>query len=190
MATQDEQGNQGNTTQSTQAAGNADGGNGAGATQALTWETWLEGQDEQVRTLIQKQTEGLLNTVKATRSERDDLAKQIKDLAKKQAEGSDARRALDEMSAKLETTERRAAFMEEAIKPEVQCKNPRAAFLLAEAENLFTKRGDPDWAAIKAAAPELFGTVSANANAGTGTQKPPTPAQNMNDFIRKASGRK
>lgn len=154
------------------------------------WETWFEAQDATVKELYKQHSEGLLNTVKATRLERDALAKQIKDLAKSQAEGSDARKALDAMGEKLELTERRAAFLEDAMKPEVQCRNPRAAWLLADAGGHFDKHGRPNWTAIKAEAPELFGVAIAQANAGVGTGKPPTPAQNMNAFIRAAAGRK
>jgi hypothetical protein len=154
-----------------------------------TWEEYLEGQDEKVKALYTSHSEALLNTVKATRDERDAFKKQIKELAKNQADGSEAKTQLEAMSAQLEKTERRADFLESAMRPDVQCKNARAAWVLAEAENLFDKKGQPDWASIKAAAPELFGQTVANANAGQGTQKPPSPHQNMNSFIRKAAGR-
>jgi chemotaxis protein histidine kinase CheA len=154
-----------------------------------SFEEFLEKQDEGIKALYTSHSEALLNTVKATRDERDALKKQIKELAKGQAEGSEARRQLEEMGAQLEKTERRAAFLEDAMKPEIQCKNARAAWLLADAEGLFDKKGNPDWAAIKREAPELFGAPVANANAGQGTQTPPDPHQNMNAFIRKAAGR-
>ena len=153
------------------------------------FETWLEGQEPKVKELYTQHSEALLNTVRATRKERDDMAKQIKELAKQTAEGSDARKALDEMSARLEVTERRASFMEEAMKPEIQCRNARAAWLVATSENLFDKKGNPDWNAIKQEAPELFGAITANAQAGAGTASPPPAKKNMNDFIRTAAGR-
>ena len=153
------------------------------------WETWFEAQDATVKELYKQHSEGLLNTVKATRKERDDLSNEIKKLAKGQAEGSDARKALDAMGEKLEATERRAAFLEDAMRPEIQCRNPRAAWLLADAGGHFDKHGRPTWDAIKKEAPELFGVAIAQANAGAGTGKPPTPAQNMNAFIRAAAGR-
>lgn len=156
----------------------------------VDFETWLEGQDASVKELYNHHSEALLNTVRATRKERDDMSKQIKELAKQTAEGSDARKALDEMSVKLEVTERRAAFLEEAMKPEIQCRNPKAAWLLAQAENLFDRKGNPDWNGIKAEAPELFGVPTARAEAGTGTATPPPASKNMNDFIRTAAGRK
>lgn len=155
-----------------------------------TFEEFLEAQPEEVRTLYQSHSEALLNTVKATRDERDQFKKQIKELAKGQAEGSEAKKQLEAMEAQLEKTERRAAFLEDAMKPEIQCKNPRAAWLLAEAEGLFDKKGLPDWAAIKRDAPELFGAPVAKANAGEGTQQPPNPHKDMNAFIRTAAGRK
>jgi hypothetical protein len=159
-----------------------------GATPA-SFETWLDGQDETVKGLVAKRFETLENTVRATREERDTFSKQIKTLAKQQAEGSEAKKQLEELGAQLEKTERRAAFLEEAMKTEIQCRNPRAAYLLAEAENLYDKKGLPDWAAIKREAPELFGTPTANANAGRGTQQPPAKQNDMNSFIRSKGGR-
>jgi hypothetical protein len=164
-------------------------GNGAGGATPLDFDEWIKGQDETVKGLITTRFQNLENTVKATRGERDTLAADIKKLAREQKEGSEAKLQLDKISAQLEATERRAAFLEEALNPAIQCKNARAAWLLADAGNLFTKRGTPDWDAIKAEAPELFGLPTARANAGNGTQQPPSPSQSMNSFIRKASGR-
>lgn len=155
----------------------------------LDFDEWINGQDEAIKGLISTRFQNLENTVKATRGERDGLAADIKKLAKDQKEGSEAKAALEKISAQLEATERRAAFLEEALNPAVQCKNARAAWLLADAGNLFTKRGTPDWDAIRAEAPELFGLPTARANAGNGTQTPPNPSQSMNDFIRKSAGR-
>jgi Arc/MetJ-type ribon-helix-helix transcriptional regulator len=152
-----------------------------------SFEEFLEGQDETVKGLYNSHSEALMNTVRATREERDNFKAQIKELSKTQEEGSAAKIALDEMSARLELSERRSDFLEEAMKPEVQCKNTRAAWLLAQADNLFDRKGRPDWAAIKAAAPELFGKVVAQANAGQGTDTPPPASKSMNDWIR--SGR-
>jgi hypothetical protein len=154
-----------------------------------SFEEFLEGQSEPVKALYNSHSEALLNTVRATRDERDNFAKQIKTLTKGMAEGSEAKTQLEQMSAQLERTERRAAFLEDAMKPELQCRNAKAAWLLAEAGNHFDKKGLPDWQAIKAEAPELFGTPAANANAGNGTGNPPAPQKNMNDFIRKSAGR-
>ena len=154
-----------------------------------TWDSFLDAQDDETKALYASHSEGLLNTVKATRTERDALAKQIKKLAAEQDEGSDARKELDSMSERLEQSERRATFLEEAFKPEVQCRNPKAAWLLAEAGDHFDRRGNPHWDAIKAAAPELFGVKIAKANAGDGTGNPPASAKDMNKWIRTVAGR-
>ena len=154
-----------------------------------SFEAWLEGQDEGIKGLVSKRFETLENTVRATRDERDNLSKQIKTLAKSQAEGSEAKTQLEAISAQLEETERRAAFLEEAYKPELACRNPKAAYLLAKAEGLFDKKGLPDWAALKREAPELFGAPVANANAARGTQNPPAKPSDMNSWIRNKAGR-
>ena len=121
--------------------------------------------------------------------ERNDFSQQIKELAKKVEKGSELEKSLAEISAQLEETEKRASFLEQAILPSVQCRNPRAAWVIAQNEGHFDKAGRPNWDAIKAEAPELFGVVSANANAGAGTGNPPPKTQDMNAFIRAAAGR-
>jgi hypothetical protein len=155
----------------------------------VSFETWLEGQDETVKGLIAARFEKLETTVRTTRDERDNFSKQIKTLAKQQAEGSEAKAQLEQLGAQLEETERRAAFLEEAFNPALQCRNPRAAWTLAKAQDLFDKKGNPDWAALKREAPELFGVPVANANAGNGTGKPPATKNDMNSWIRRTAGR-
>lgn len=154
-----------------------------------TWDAFLEKQPAEVKALYTSHSEGLLNTVKAVRDERDTFKKQLKDLAKNAEAGSEAQKQLEAMTAQLEITERRASFLEDAVKPEIECRNPGAAWVIAKAQDLFTKNGQPDWKQIKSAAPELFGKVIANANAGNGTQQPPAPKQDMNSFIRSKGGR-
>lgn len=160
-----------------------------------TWDDVLKSLPEGRQKLYDGQVQTLLNTVRNTREERDGFKRQLKSLSKSAEEGSDLQKQLDLMTTDLEAADRRAAFMEEAIKPNVQCKNPRAAFLMAEAESLFDKKGNPDWFAIKEAAPELFGAIVGNANAATGTnpndgQSGMSSSRSMNAFIRNAAGRK
>lgn len=121
-------------------------------------------------------------------AKRKEFETQIKTLSKQQAEGSAAKAALEEISVQLQKVEKRALFLEQVTDPAIQCRNPKAAWLLVEAGDFFDKKGNPDFAALKAAAPELFGLPTARANAGTNTQSPPSPTQGMNDFIRKAAG--
>jgi len=154
-----------------------------------TFDAWLEKQDDATKALYEAHVTGLKNTVKSTRQERDDLAKSIKDLQTKAEKGSELEKSLTEFTTKLEAAERRATFAEEAVKPEIGCTNPKAAWLVAQADNLFDRKGNPDWAAIKAAAPELFGKKTPNANGGAGTGTEPPKGANMNNWIRAQAGR-
>jgi len=156
----------------------------------VTFDSWLDGQDDSVKELVNKRFEALTNTVKATRNERDDFRKQLKELSGKAKEGSELRTALDEMGAKLELAELKATFVEEAIKPEIQCKNVKAAWLLAQADGFFDKRGNVNWSGLKSAAPELFGPVIPSGAGGNGRQQENMPSGgDMNTWIRTAAGR-
>jgi hypothetical protein len=157
--------------------------------QALTWEQYLEGQPEEIKKLYGEHTTSLSNAVKATRDERDDLSRQIKDLLPKAEKGSELEASLNEALKKLEISDKRANFAEQAIKPEIGCRNVKAAFALAQASDLFKKNGDPDWDAIKKEAPELFGSLIPDGDGGSGTQDEGKGAVSMNDRIRKATGR-
>ena len=162
------------------------------ATTPPTFDAWLAGQDEATKNLLDGHTKGLQTALASERAAHSDLAKQVKDLAAKAEKGSDAEKTLTELSGKLQVAEARAAFFEEAIKPEVGCTNPTLAFLLAREGQYFSRRGDPDWEAIRKAAPELFrapgGTNrpgSADGGAGGNQQRP----FSMNDAIRRGAGR-
>lgn len=156
-----------------------------------TWDEALAALPEPVRALYEAHTTGLKHTVQATRSERDALKAQLDALTK--ALGKDtpdaAKQLLAEMTGQLEASNRRAAFYEESGKSEIGCTNPKAAFALAQAEGLFDARGNVNWPALKAAAPELFRKTAPPGNAGAGTGNPPLPERNMNAFIRAAAGR-
>jgi uncharacterized protein len=162
------------------------------ADQPIKFDEWLEKQDEKVKTAYKEHTTGLQNTIKATREERDTLSKELKELLPKATKGSELEKSLTEALAKLEVADKRAVFAEEAVKPEIGCTNPKTAWLIAQADNLFDRRGNPDWTAIKAAAPELFGAKKqqSKANGGAGTGQDPPANNTMNDYILKAAGRR
>ena len=155
--------------------------------QPATFESILE-KDPKIKELYEQHTAGLLNTVKATRDERDGLKSQVKDLLAKSEKGSENEKALTETLLKLEATERRAAFVEEAVKPGIDCRNPKAAYAYAVTVDAFDKRGQPDWALLKREAPELFGKSTPPAHGGSGTETPPQ-ANDINSQIRRAAGR-
>ena len=167
------------------------------ATTPTTWDEYVAGlpedQKEIVTGLYNEKNKGLLNTVKATREERDTFATQLRDAAKKAEKGSDVEKMYTEQADQLDKANKRADFYEDA--PNHECKNPKAAFKIATTDNLFTKKGLPDWEAIKEEAPELFGVAVTpprkpvgRGGAGEGTDKRPAAAKGMNDLIREATG--
>jgi hypothetical protein len=152
-----------------------------------TFDEFLAAQPETVRALADNYAGSLKSALNAEREERKTLARQLREATAKAEQGSATAKALEEISSTLAATERRAAFFESASAPGVGCVNPRAAFLVANAEGMFRKSGEPDWQALQAAVPELFRRPG-QANAGAGTGTPPPARQSMNDFIRKAAG--
>lgn len=158
-----------------------------------TFESWLEALPDETKTkakaLYETNVSGLKTALQSEREAKKELSAQLKELLPKVEKGSELEKQLTEMADKAETAERRAQFADEAIKPEIGCRNIKAAYALAVAEKFFDKRGNPEWERIKAAAPELFGTVIANANPGNGTRTTPAAGNNMNAFIRGAAGR-
>lgn len=151
----------------------------------FSFDEWLEEQPDHVKQGYEGHTSGLKTALETERSQRKALASELKKLSGQAEKGSEAEKALGEMSSRLEQAEQRVAFMEEAIRPEIGCSNPKAAFLVAQADNLFKRSGEPDWAAIRAAAPELFGTrKTPPGNAGSGNGSPPAQKADMNSWIR------
>ncbi len=182
------------------AGGNGDGedvddhANDGAVDQPTTWDDYIAGLPEDQQSIVTKlyedKNKNLLNTVRATREERDTFAQQLRDAAKTAGKGSDAEKLYTEQAEKLELANKRADFYEAAS--EHQCRNAKAAFKLATVDDLFDKKGMPDWDKIKEAAPELFGEVKSKpkgkGGAGEGTDKTPAPARTFNDVIRSQAG--
>jgi hypothetical protein len=146
---------------------------------------FIKAQPEKIQLLFESHEKGLKNTVEATRKERDDLSKQLRDAAKNVEKGSKLEAQLQELAGKLDNANARATFYEMA--PLMECRNPKAAFAIMAELDLKTRSGEPDWKSIKEAAPELFGKAGATANAGAGTQQQTLksdPHTVINDFIR------
>lgn len=181
--------NIGNTNQNTDTNNtqNTNTQQAAGATPP-SFDEWLAGADEPVKALINTRFTALENTVKATREERDAITKQLKEILPKAEKGSETEKALNDALGKLEAATKRANFLAEAVKPEIQCKNPAAAYAIALAEDLFTKSGSTDWQRLKASAPELFGIVIPPSDGGNGTGSH-LQDKDMNTAIRRMAGR-
>lgn len=132
-------------------------------------------------TVLEDHNKGLVNTVKATRDERDAALKELKSLAKKIDENSEAGVQLKEAISRAEAAEKKANFLDAASK--VGVKRPTAAYAIANTENLFLEDGQPDWEKIKESVPELFTAQSIKSDAGSGTNK--KPQADFNASIRK-----
>lgn len=158
-------------------------------TTTFDFDAWLGEQPEQVRSGIDSHTAGLKSALQQEREQRKDAIKQLRDMTGKAEQGSELAKQLAEMTTRAEQAEQRTAFFEDAGRAEIACNNPRAAYLIASADGMFTKRGEPDWAAIKAAAPELFGRKTPPGNAGSGNGNQVQPGKDMNNFIRTSAGR-
>jgi sugar-specific transcriptional regulator TrmB len=150
------------------------------------YEVWLETQPDEVKELLKERFESLENTVKATREERDTFKGELKELAKKVTDDSEAGIQISELSKKLELSERKANFIVEAVKN--GATRPTAAYAIATAENLYDDKGNPDWNRIKESVPELFKVTNTSNNAGSGTNKNALPNKNdFNNRVREAA---
>lgn len=154
-----------------------------------TFETWFESQPADVKSLVDSHTNGLKSALDSERQQRKDFEKKLRDAAKKLEEGSESRKAIEDMAGKLSSLEQQADFYDAAH--QAGATNLRLAFLAAQESGLLDpETGKVDFGDLKKQFPELFGTRTAPpGNAGTGTQDQPT-ARSMNDFIRTAAGRR
>jgi hypothetical protein len=167
--------------------GNGDAGTGGGAA-APVFDTWIKGQAPEIQTMLDGHIKGLKSALDSERVSRKDMEKQLRDMAKKAEEGSDAQTKLTEMADQISTADRRASFYEEAHKAGVV--NLKLAYLAATQEELFDRQGRVNFDEMKKSYPELFSRMpltAGNAGAGTGDGQP--NAADMNAKIRRASGR-
>jgi len=153
------------------------------------FEGWLAAKgDDNARALYQQHIAGLQHTVTATRDERDALEQRVTGI--KKMLGTDPEKAkseMDRLTTEIQEANRRIEFLEEATKPEMQCLNPSAAWLVAKAKGLFRSNGSPDWRSIQTEAPQLFGKPVVEINAGAGARGGNGKAD-MDSWIRKQSG--
>lgn len=173
------------------AAGGGDqDGSGDGDQDALTFDGWLANQPDQVKNLLDGHTKGLKNALDSERESRKKLERDLRELAGKAEAGSEAQKQLTGMADQITEADRRADFYEAAHAAGVS--NLKLAYMVASADNLFDRKGNPDLEALKSAYPELFGGKPkvSSGNAGSGTSDNKKPSRTMNDFIRVASGRK
>ncbi len=168
------------------AAGGA-GSGGTGDAVPLVYDAWFAGQSKEIQDLISGNEKGLKSALQTERDTRSTLEKELRDAASKLGKGSEAETKLLATADQLAETTRRADFYEAGVAAGVN--NLKLAYLAAKSDDLFDKRGQPDFAALKKGYPELFGVPLKLNGAGDGTnQNLPTGKGGMNAFIRGASG--
>lgn len=171
-----------------------DGGQAGGQADAAvpqTFDDWYQAAPEPVKALVDTNTRGLKAALDAERAERKAAEKSLRDAAAKLAAGSDERKALETQAASLAETEKRADFYELAHAAGIA--DLRLAWLAVQNGQFFTRKGEPDIEALRAAHPALFNatpgaTKPPAGNAGAGAGQQPTLATGMNNFIRAAAG--
>lgn len=156
-----------------------------------SFEVWLDGQPDTIKELYKGHTSGLKSALEKERESNKELTKQIKGLSSKMEEGSDAKKALDDIASKLDTESNRADFYEEASGKGVVDLKLAWLAVQAEAEDLIRK-GRVNFDELKARHPQLFTQQQPvpRSNAGSGAGQQPGAPGGMNDFIRKAAGHK
>lgn len=157
-----------------------------------SFDAWLQQQDENARRLYEEHVSGLKNALKSERTEKGDLSKQLKDLAKKAEEGSALKAELDRLAATQEKTSRRADFLESAVAAGVTDLKLAWKAVSADGDEFLDRKGQINFEALKAAHPGLFEkprVPDVNAGRGLGGGNPnKSSTAAMNDFIRKAAG--
>lgn len=156
-----------------------------------TFEEWFESQPENVKSLISDHEKGLKSALCAERDNTKALSKQISDLQGAAEEGSELKKQLGALQARLTESERHASFIDGAAA--AGCSNAKAAYKLAKAdEELWKRDGSPDWDAIKETAPEFFRKQTATSgNAGSGTSTDPNAGGKMHpmdELMRRSIG--
>jgi hypothetical protein len=159
------------------------------APEAASFDAFLATQPENVKTLIADHEKGLKSALESERGSRQDLEGQLRKMAESAAKTPELQKSLTELADKLAVTDRRADFYDAAHAAGVA--NLKLAYLVAEQDEMFDKKGNVNFETLKTKYPELFASAKpaprGNAGAGTGT---PTPASGgMNEFIRRSAGR-
>lgn len=152
---------------------------------------WLDKQTKEVqdvvKPLIEQEIAGLKSTIATLRDEKKDQGGKLQDALDAVEKGSETEQSLLKLQEDLDNAEAKADFMAEA--PQKGCNNPKLAFMVAQADGLFDRKGTPNWEEIKKAAPEVFGKPNTKTNAGDGTKDLPQGTQkSMNNFMRASAG--
>ena len=156
-----------------------------------TFEAWLEGQSDEIKTRFDEGTQGLRSALKAERDNVKTLSNQLNELKDAAEKGSSLEQQISALQDKLRESERHANFIDGAAG--AGCTNAKAAYKLAKADaDLWKRDGSPDWAAIKETAPEFFQKPKGGSgNPGSGTNTDPSAGSKMHpmdEMMRRSIG--
>jgi hypothetical protein len=161
-------------------------------------DAYLATLPEEQRTLVDKlrtdwhdgQVTGLKSALTKEREAASEATKELRKLAKEADEKTAAalNKLADDKDAVNESLRRESAFYHDAAIAGIQPGMIDRAWLLCRNADYFTKRGDPDIAAMKAEIPELFAApqTTTQTNAGTGTRQQPAVKEDFNTNLRGA----
>lgn len=157
---------------------------------ALTYDTWVDEQPENVRTMLEANTTGLKSALDSERDARKGVEKQLRDAAKK-AEG-DAKehytKLADEMKIQTDAADQRADFFVDAQAAGIG--NLKLAYTVAVQDDFIDRKGRVNFEQMKKDYPELFGAKprTPKGHGGSGNS-PPVEGTDMNKILRKAAGK-
>lgn len=153
----------------------------------VTFEGWMDKQDETVKGLYTAHTNGLKTALDSERAANKTAQAQLRELAKKADKGSEFEAALTKQADQLNALEKQAAFQDKAHAAGV--RNLKLAYMAAAQADMIDTKGNCDFSELRKEYPELFLSPPAPGNAGNGTgnqvPKPPT----MDQIILGALGR-
>jgi len=151
----------------------------------LTYDTFVSGQSEEVKTLLEENVTGLKSALESERDARGDLEKKVREVAK-EAEG-EAKEKLEALANELKAADQKADFFVAA--QAVGVSNLKLAYIVAIDEELFDRRGNVNFEKMKADYPELFGEKPKTPKGYGGSgQTPPDAGTDMNKRIRRKAG--
>jgi len=155
----------------------------------LNWETWHKTLPKEVQTLIADHESGLKTALGSERDARKTAEKDLRDVAKKLEEGSEAQIEVLKLADDVAVGNTKADFYEDAH--EAGISNLKLAYHVATTEDLIDKRGNVDFDKMKENFPELFTkpTRKPQGGAGAGAGDDLGQKAGMNAWIRSQAGR-
>lgn len=164
-----------------------EGGKPSPAAKPLVYDSWIDEQPEEVKTMLTGQTAGLKSALDSERENRKDLEASLRDEAAK-AEG-DRKIALEGMADDIKAADQKADFYESAHAAGVT--NLKLAYHVAVTDEMFDRRGNVNFDTMKTGYPELFGGKPDNTKGGAGEGRNNSNVEpfDMNKLIRQKAGR-